>query len=410
MRLLVSAQPGELRAAWIDDGRLVDLLIQRDDQPSLLGDLWLGRVAAVDRGLGAAFVELGLARPGLLPLAEAPGRKLAEGAAVVVRVLRDPAPDKGPRLSARLIDPPPDLEARAAAAKPPRRLLRGGDPLARLLSEAAPPDEILVDDPETHGALKARLAAHRPELLDALRLDLGPEPLFERSTLAEPLAGGGVEAAIEGLLDPRLDLPGGGRLWIEPTHGLVAIDVDSGRHEGGGPAAVARAVDLEAAAEIPRQLRLRGLSGQIAIDFLELPTPEDRRRVVEVLRAGLKADPEPGRVQAMARSGLLVMTRRRGRPALHEILTAPCGEAGSGRARTPATLAFEALRAVRRATAAAPGRRVVLQARPDVLAALEGPAAAARAALEERLGRPLESLAKPDMAGRGYEVVADPRR
>ncbi len=408
MRLLVSAQPGELRAAWIDGGRLADLLVQRDDHPSLLGDLWLGRVTALDRGLGAAFVELGLARPGLLPLAEAPGRKLAEGAAVVVRVLRDPAPDKGPRLSARLIDPPPDLEARAAAAKPPARLLPGGDLSARLLAAATPPDEILVDDPETLREMKTRFAnAGRPDLADLLKLDLGPEPLFERPLLDESPVGGSVEAAIESLLDPCVPLPGGGRLWIEPTHGLVAVDVDSGRHAAGDPLAAARAVDLEAAAEIPRQLRLRGLSGQIVIDFLELPSADDRRRVTAALRAGLKADPEPGRVQAMARSGLLVMTRRRGRPALHEILTAPCGEAGSGRSKTAATLAFEALRAMRRAAAADPGKPLVLEARPDLLAALDGSAKAARMSLESRLGQPLETLARPELGERGYEVISE---
>ena len=75
MKLLVSAQPGELRAAWIDGGRLVDLMIQRDDHPSRLGEIHIGRVAALDRGLGAAFVDLGLERAGFLPLSEAPPRR-----------------------------------------------------------------------------------------------------------------------------------------------------------------------------------------------------------------------------------------------------------------------------------------------------------------------------------------------
>jgi MAF protein len=91
VKLLVSAQPGELRAAWIDGGRLADLLIQRDDHPSRLGEIHLGRVAAVDHGLGAAFVDLGLESPGFLPLAEAPGERLTEGAAVTVRVDRSAA-------------------------------------------------------------------------------------------------------------------------------------------------------------------------------------------------------------------------------------------------------------------------------------------------------------------------------
>jgi Ribonuclease G/E len=404
-RLLVSAQPGELRAAWIEEGRLTDLVVQRDDHPSLLGDIYLGRVAAIDRGLAAVFVEIGRARPGLLPLSEAPKGTLNEGAAVTVRVVRDAAPDKGPRLTARLRDPPPDLPSLAAASKPPCRLVRGDDPVSRLLSAEPPPDEILVDEAETCRRLRARLAAVRPGLAEAVRLDPGPEPLFEQPFLE----GGGAEEAIEALLSPRVPLPSGGALFIEPTRGMTAIDVDSGAHQGPGGAgaaeALALAVDLEAAGEIPRQLRLRALSGLIVVDFLELRTPERRRRVVEALRAGLAADPEPGQVRPMSPSGLVEMTRRRGRPPLHEVLTEPCGPEGSGRAKTARTLAYEALRAVRRSAAAEPAARLVLRAAPAVVAALEGPAAAARAALEERLGRALALEAVGGDRPRDYDVV-----
>jgi ribonuclease G len=394
--LLVSAQPGELRAAWVADGRLVDLMISRDDHPSRLGEIHLGRITAVDRGLGAAFVDLGFERPGFLPLAEAPKGTLHEGAAVTVRVLRDAAAGKGPRLTARLIDPPPDLDALVRAAKPPCRLAPGGDPLSRLLTSREAPEAILTDHAETYRALKQRAAAVRPDLADRLSLDHGAEPLFERALLDDAVpdgAGESLEAAIEGLLDPRVALPSGGRLWIEPTHGMVAIDVDSAGQEAGDPARLALAVDLEAAAEIPRQLRLRALSGQIVIDFLALADAAARKRVVAALRAGLEGDREPVRLGPMRASGLVEMTRRRGGPALHEILTRPCGDGGSGRRKTAATLAFEALRAVRRAAALAPGASLAVKARPAVLAALDGPAGQARAELERRLGRPLTLIA-----------------
>jgi ribonuclease G len=405
--LLVSAQPGELRAAWVDGGRLVDLVIQRNDHPSRLGEIHLGRVAAVDRGLGAAFVELGLERAGFLPLSEAPGGKLTEGAAVAVRVLRDAAAGKGPRLTARLIDPPPDLEALVRAARPPCRLVPGGDPLTRLLAARQPPEEVLIDHAETYRLMKARAAAARPDLAGRLRLDHGAEPLFERAILDDGAAGETVEAAIEALLAPRARLPSGGALWIEPTHGMVAIDVDSGQLDAGDPETLARVVDLEAAAEIPRQLRLRALSGRIVIDFLELKDGSARKRVVAALRDGLRDDREPGRVLAMRASGLVEMTRRRGAPALHEILTAPCGEAGGGRSKTAATLAFEALRTARRAARQAPGAMLVVRARPAILAALDGRAGPARAELEARLGRPMTLVPAKLGEGRGCEVVAE---
>ena len=392
-RLLISALPGETRAAWLEDGRLTDLAILRDDKPWVGDNVYLGRVTARDKGLAAAFVDIGLERPGFLPLAEAP-KGLSEGDAVAVRVAREPGADKGARLTARGL--PDALRAKAETLRPPALLRAAGDPIAAALAEDPPPEEIVLDDPVTFQRAKARLA-ERPELLARLRLDLDPEPPFERE---------GVEDAIEALLEPRVALPSGGYLLIEPVRTLTAVDVNTGGAEGrGGPAAQALAVDLEAAAEIPRQLRLRALSGLIAIDFLALRDEAARKRVVEALKRGLEDDPQPGRVFAPRRSGLVEMTRRRARPALHEILTEPCGIGGSGRVKDPVTRAYEALRALARAAARNPGRRVALAAEPRVLTALQGPAARARGRIEERLGRALEL--RVQAGGEGFDIVLE---
>ncbi len=397
-RLIISALPGETRAAWLEDGRLADLIVQRADRPSSLGGLYLGRVGRLDKGLDAAFVEVGLARPGLLPRGEAPGRTLAEGDAIVVRVVREPAGDKGVRLTARITDPPADLAALAKAAQAPALLVAGGDPLARALGAGEPPDEILVDDPQTFAQAKARFLGARPDLVARLRFDADPMPIFERE---------GIEAEIEALLGPRVDLPSGGVLLIEPASSLAAIDVNSGRHDGrGGAARLVLEVDLEAAREIPRQLRLRALSGLIVVDFLAPGDGAGRRRVVEALRAGLAGDLEPCRVYPMAPSGLVEMTRRRARPALHEVLTEPCGIGGGGRIKDLATLAFDALRAVRRAAATRPDAAVRLRAAPALVAALE--TCPARRALEERLGRSLVLEADPTRGRDAFEIVLVP--
>ena len=370
LRLLVSAMPGETRAAWLDDGRLSDLVIGRDGRPELLGGLYLGRVTRVDKGLDAAFVDIGLAEPGFLPAKEASGGLPNEGAAVTVKLLREPGGGKGARLTARIKDAPAGLEALARNRKPPALLMRGDDAMARLLTASRPPDEILVDDAEAFAALKARLAEARPELLERLRLDSETGSLFEREE---------VEAQIDALLQPRVALPSGGRLLVEPVSSLTAVDVDSGAHDGrGGKERQAREVNIEAAAEIPRQLRLRALSGLIVIDFLAMKGAADRKEVVAALRRGLRHDPEPHRVNPMASSGLVEMTRRRGRAALHEILTEPCGLGDSGRRKSAVTLAYEALRQVRGAAAARRGAAPVIEAAPRVVAALEGPVAPAR--------------------------------
>jgi len=369
-RLLASALPGEMRVAQLDGETLIDLAILRGERAAAAGDLYGGRVGALDRGLQAAFVELGGPRPGFLPLSEAPAG-LSEGTRLVVRVTRAGAADKGPRLTARAGGLPPGFDAPPSAA--PGLLRAADDPVTAALSSTPSPDEIVVDDRDLFVRLRAELA-ERPTLLKALVLDSDPRPLFERA---------GIDATIEALLQPRVALAGGGDLLIEPVRSLTAIDVNS----GGRDARDRLGLGLTAAAEIARQIRLRRLSGLIVVDFVAPREPAARREIVAALELGLTGDPQPHRVSTMRRSGLVEITRRRSGPALHEILTEPCGLGGGGRVKSAATLAFEALRALRRQAAANPGRRPVLVAAPAVLRALaEGPAAAARAALEKRLG------------------------
>ncbi len=397
-QLYISALPGEVRAAWLTDDRLRDLVVLRDDRPSLADNIYLGRVVSLQPNLAAAFVDIGADRPGFLPLDEAP-KSLSEGDTLMLRVTRDGTNEKGARLTARFGDLPPDLMAAAEGVKPPALLRRAGDPLLSALSDDEPPAEIVIDDPTTFTRART-LFADRPEVLARARLDLDSAPLFDRA---------GIEPQIEALLEPKVGLPSGGNLLVEPVLTLTAIDVNTARHgnTGGsaGPGSNAQAVNLEAAVEIPRQLRLRGLSGLIVVDFLELADTRAREQVVHTLRHGLDRDARPGRVSTMRRSGLVEITRRRVGPALYEVLTEPCGIGGCGRMHDPVSQAFAALRAARAAAVGAPGRAVAVVGAPRLIAALEGLVAPARAAVEERLGRPLtlRSLVSQD----GFDIVLE---
>ena len=396
--LAISAQPGELRAAWLCDGELTDFSLRRDDAPGYADNVYLGRVASLDKALGAAFVEIGLSRPGFLPLSEAP-KGLSAGEPLVVRVKREPGEGghegKGARLTAWRDGPPAPMKAAAARARPPSLLHDAGDPLGVLGDGPELPNEIVIDEEACHARAREVLAA-RPELQSRLRLDLEPRPLFERL---------GLEAEIEALLAPEVSLPSGGSLLIEPGRTLTAIDVNAGRHGAGGAGGQALAVDLEAAAVIARQVRLRNLSGLLVVDFLALGDPAARRRVTAALKDAFRGDPKPTRIEAMRPSGLLEMTRRRARPPLHESLTEPCGHCASGRVMSAPSLAFQALRELRAQAAGRPLRRLALRAAPGVAAALEGPCATARAALEARLGRTLEISLDPGETG--FRIVLD---
>ncbi len=385
--LVVSALPGEIRAALRRGDVLQDLLILRAGGPPEAGDCFLARVQRFDKGLEGAFVDLGLQRPGLLPSREMPGTLPPEGTAIAVRILRAPAADKGARVSARNVGVPPE---RLKGLTPPARLPGAAATLPALI-ERARPQRLVCDDAALLGQLKSAAAG------------IGGEP--ELYTASTPLfAAEGLEEALEALLSPRVELPDGGFLLIEPGQTLTAIDVNAGRRDArGGAAALAREVNLAALPEIARQLRLRALSGLIVVDFLEMKKPEDRKAVAAALREAVADDPEPCQVFGMSPSGLLEMTRRRGRVPLHELLCRPCGLAGSGREKTPETLAYEALR---HAAAEALGKVVTtisLRAAPEVAAALKVEAGAALAAVERRLGRSITVEADPLVAA--YELV-----
>ena len=390
-RLIISTMPGERRLALLENDSLIDLRIERDAFPDLIGAVFLGRVLSVDRDLDAAFVDIGQARPGFLAAKDCADGLPSQGELLPVRVTRLPAAGKGPRLATR-------MRTDATQILPEQRTEPGLLMPAHVVPDwASDPkiSEILVDDPALLGLVKSRLEESDLERTPSLAQAPAHCDLWESE---------GLSGEVEALLQPEVPLPSGASLLIEPVRTLTAIDVNSGAAEGRGQVARnALAVNLEAVPEIARQLRLRALSGLIVIDFLELKDPAARKKVVRALQKELKGDPEPARVFPMAPSGLVEMTRRRGRWPLHEILTVPCGEGGSGRAKGPATLAFEALRAARRASLSAPGKKVSLEADTNVLSALHSEAAEALAAVEVRLGQPLALIERPGHPN--FEIV-----
>ena len=278
--VLVTALPGDCRAAALAGGVLVRLAFGGDDDEIRVGDIILGRVTRVAASIGGAFVDLGREPHGVLMQNDAPpGRRLAEGEAVVVQVRREASGRKGPKLTARLPSPPDEAARAIAGARPPRRLSRGPDPILRLLRDAAAAGvrRVLVDD----GATLSRLRAAIPEIADTFAPWLEPSSLFQAF---------GVDEAIDRALAPVVALPSGGRLTIQETEALTAIDVDSGAEAGVSARSTALACDLEAAAAIGREVLLRDLAGVLVIDFVPLRRPAERARVLATLRSSLAGD------------------------------------------------------------------------------------------------------------------------
>ena len=202
-------------------------------------------------------------------------------------------------------------DARAGSA--PRLLHPGPDAPTRALIEqgAAAPAAILVDDLAPAGgirmgdgpllsALRDWCDRHAPDLLPRLSAHTDAQRLFDLRDL---------DSAIAELLDVRVALPLGGSLVIERTEALTVIDVNAG--ERGNPLEV----NLDAAAEIARQLRLRNVGGIVVVDFVNMRSRGDAERVLAALSQAVESDPVQTQVYGMSKLGLVELTRaRRGTP------------------------------------------------------------------------------------------------
>ena len=138
-----------------------------------------------------------------------------------------------------------------------------------------------------------------------------------------------VNAAIREALKPRVDLPSGGYVIIEPTEALTVVDVNSGSFT---KSATARETVLwtnsEAATEIARQLRLRNLAGVIVIDFIDMESRKDQLQVLEHFNKALKADKARPQIAQLSELGLVELTRKRQGKNIYELFGSTCPTCG----------------------------------------------------------------------------------
>jgi ribonuclease G len=176
------------------------------------------------------------------------------------------------------------------------------------------------------------------------------------------------EDEIAGLSLPRVTLASGAWITIEATEALTAIDVNSGRFAGSsGLEETSHAVNLEAAGEIGRQIRLRGIGGLIVVDFIQLRDADHVAEILAALERSLSFDRAPVMISPMSAFGIVAITRKKVREPLGHLTGAPCVACGgAGRMPSRESVAFQLLRRVEREARAAPGREIFAEAAPDV--------------------------------------------
>ncbi len=176
--------------------------------------------------------------------------------------------------------------------------------------------KITIDSKKLYKKLYSYLDDVSPNLCERLQLYKINAPLFESM---------GIEAEIAKLMSPQVRMKSGAYLVIEKTEAMVVVDVNSGRFIGKQLHELnSLKINLEAAREIARQLRLRDLSGLIVIDFIDMREQENQRKVYNELRTELKKDRAKVAVAPISEFGLLEMTRQRIRQSLLDSMTEEC--------------------------------------------------------------------------------------
>lgn len=279
--IAVSTKSGQIRIAVLENDVLLAFSVWDRSAPDGVGDLYTGRVDAVEKALAGCFVTLDQGVTGFLP-DSAGGRGLSIGQYVCLRVTRAGQNGKGPRLKT---DDQKSGDKIGLVARGPGPLLE--------LAAYYPGMEIVLDD-------YALIADLRPVLEGRMRYDaMAFDPVLEDevAALAEPIAA----------------LPLGARLYITHAPAATLLDVDAAAASHIPPLALNKAI----LPEICRQIRLRNLSGGILLDFAGLK-PSQRQKLLPDLRSALKHDPLDPTILGLSHLGFAEINRRRVHPPLVE--------------------------------------------------------------------------------------------
>ena len=138
-----------------------------------------------------------------------------------------------------------------------------------------------------------------------------------------------VNAGIREALKPRVDLPSGGYVIIEPTEALTVIDVNSGSFTKSQTSReTVLWTNCEAAVEIARQVRLRNIAGVIVVDFIDMDTRRDQLQLLEHFNKALKSDKSRPQIAQLTELGLVELTRKRQGQSIYELFGRPCASCG----------------------------------------------------------------------------------
>jgi ribonuclease G len=195
-------------------------------------------------------------------------------------------------------------------------------------------ERIVVDNPKAYDRMREMISKISKRSAGKIKIYTEAQPVFDRFNVSKQL---------ESTFTRQVHLKSGGYIVIDETEALVAIDVNTGRHKGGkDQEAVILKVNLEAAEEICRQLRLRNMGGLIVLDFIDMKSGRDRQHVLNRMRDGLRRDKAKTHMLPISQLGLMEMTRQRHSESVRAAVYDDCPYCkGRGKVKSAITMSVE---------------------------------------------------------------------
>jgi ribonuclease G len=195
-------------------------------------------------------------------------------------------------------------------------------------------ERIVIDSPRHYDRVRQMIGRISKRSIAKVKLYTDSQPVFDRFSITRQL---------EGAFARQVHLKSGGYIVIDETEALVAIDVNTGRHKSGkDQESTILKVNLEAADEICRQLRLRNMGGLIVLDFIDMKSRRDQQQVYQRIKEGLKRDRAKTHILPISQLGLMEMTRQRHTESVRAAVYDDCPYCnGRGKVKSSLTMSVE---------------------------------------------------------------------
>jgi ribonuclease G len=195
-------------------------------------------------------------------------------------------------------------------------------------------ERIVIDSPAANERIKDIIGRISRRSLSKVKLYAESQPVFDRFNITRQL---------ENTFTRQVHLKSGGYIVIDETEALVAIDVNTGRHKSGkDQEQTILKVNVEAADEIARQLRLRNMGGLIVLDFIDMKSRRDQQQVYQRMKEGLRRDKAKTHILPISQLGLMEMTRQRHSESVRSAVYDDCPYCkGRGKVKSAITMSVE---------------------------------------------------------------------